>query len=80
MAKKRIKCKRKFKEVKVKLTPRQYASICNYAKSQNFTLNKYIRHRLKDFITGYEDKAPLLPKISASQMTVFEVMEDDELL
>jgi len=78
MAKKRKKRKRKFKEVKIKLTARQFDSISNYASGRNLSLNKFIRRTLNPYLSGYEKVAPIIPKITANQMNIFQMMDVED--
>lgn len=78
MAKKRKKRKRKFKEVKIKLTARQFDSISNYASGRNLSLNKFIRRTLNPYLSGYEKVAPIIPKVTANQMNIFQMMDVED--
>lgn len=76
MARKRRPKKKKFKEVTIKITARQYESISNYAKGRNLSLNKLVRRLLNPYLSGYEKQAPVIPKVSANQMNIFQVIDD----
>ncbi len=74
MAKMR-KNRKKFKEVKIKLTARQFASISNYATGRNLSLNKIIRRTLNPYLSSYEKVAPIIPKVTANQLNIFQMMD-----
>ncbi|MCE1202965.1 MAG: hypothetical protein LWX09_12815 [Bacteroidia bacterium] len=75
MARKRKTKKKKFREVKIKLTARQYESISNYAKGRNLSLNKLVRRSIKPYLTGYEKVAPVIPKVTANQLNIFQMID-----
>ncbi|HMM11341.1 MAG TPA: hypothetical protein PKE03_04510 [Bacteroidales bacterium] len=77
MARKRKTRKRKFKEVKIKLTARQFASISNYSAGRNLTLNKFIKRTLNPYLSGYEKVAPVVPKVSVNQLNIFHVIDSE---
>ncbi|MBK9290825.1 MAG: hypothetical protein IPM52_04265 [Bacteroidetes bacterium] len=76
MPKKRKTKKRKFREVKLKLTARQYESISNYAKSRNKSLNKFIRGKIAPYLSGYEKQKPVVEKVPENQMTIFHLIDN----
>jgi hypothetical protein len=75
MAKKHKTRKRKFKEVKIKLTARQFESISNYAAGRNTTVNKLIRRSIVQYLSGYEKVAPIIQKVDSNQLNIFQILD-----
>lgn len=75
MARKTKTPKKRFKEVKIKLTARQYESISNYAKGRNLSVNKLVRRTLHPYLSGYEKSAPIIPKVTANQLNIFQLID-----
>ncbi len=73
-AKGRKKSKRKkirFREVKFKLSEKQFRSLSNYSKARKTTVIKLIKKSIDKFMVGYDVHVPKHYYVSERQLDLF---------
>lgn len=69
--KKNRKRKIKFKEVRFKLSEKQYRSLTNYCKARKTTVIKLIKKSIDKFANGYDIQVPKEYYVSERQLDLF---------
>ncbi len=76
--KKNKKRKIKFREVRFKLSEKQFRSLSNYSKARKTTILKLIKKSIDKYINGYDIQVPKQYYVSERQLDLFGDSTSDQ--